>query len=326
MLFGVLAFVGSAIAANVDVIWQHEKPSGATSLTLYPANGNDTVLAQSCGNSIESLTFHVDENGDGNFTVGDKTYEIVSNSEDGVSCVRKFSNLVATVECSNVALDVQEPGKVSSEDCFKEDEAKAAFHSLKSRNIKRVRSLSATPMTDNSQEQTPANPLRLHARQIICTSSSSTELVGDGDPHQNQLHRQISSNNFCAAAETCTATVSESETFSVGFSLTIASPGGGWISGGFSVSKSWTGGESTSCPGKQGQEVCVWLNIQHTAYTVQDVSYNSCLPPPNKKGPPYIMKSPNKANRGGGFYCVIGACRAKGDEYWREDFAPAGGP
>ncbi|EAT91952.1 hypothetical protein SNOG_00457 [Parastagonospora nodorum SN15] len=170
-----------------------EKPSGATSLTLYPANGNDTVLAQSCGNSIESLIFHVDENGDGNFhcwaTRPTKLCPILKTVLVGV---RKFSNLVATVECSNVALDVQEPGKVSSEDCFKEDEAKAAFHSLKSRNIKRVRSLSATPMTDNSQEQTPANPLRLHARQIICTSSSSTELVGDGDPHQNQLHRQIS--------------------------------------------------------------------------------------------------------------------------------------
>jgi hypothetical protein len=159
---------------------------------LHPANGDDTVLAQSCSNSIEPLTFNVDENGDGSFTIGDKAYDIISNSQDGVSCTRKFNDLIAIVECSNVALHVKEPGKVASEDCFKKDEAKAAFQALKSRNTKRVRSLSTTPVADSSQEQTPANPFRLHARQIICTSSSYTEKVGDGNPHQNQFHKQVS--------------------------------------------------------------------------------------------------------------------------------------
>ncbi|KAH8672478.1 hypothetical protein BGZ61DRAFT_537105 [Ilyonectria robusta] len=40
---------------------------------------------------------------------------------------------------------------------------------------------------------------------------------------------------------------------------------------------------------------------------------------------PVIVKSPNSDNRGGGYYCVIGTCRAKGDNYW-DNTGPAGGP
>jgi hypothetical protein len=57
-----------------------------------------------------------------------------------------------------------------------------------------------------------------------------------------------------------------------------------------------------------------------------------------------IIKSPNNQNRGGvsvklvahrfmkyiliffqGYYCVVGTCRAKGDEYW-DNTGRAGGP
>lgn len=29
-----------------------------------------------------------------------------------------------------------------------------------------------------------------------------------------------------------------------------------------------------------------------------------------------VYRSPNKNNRGGQYYCVVGTCRAQGDAYW----------
>jgi hypothetical protein len=54
----------TAIAADVSVTWRHEKSSGSTSLTVHSAV-DDAVLAETCGNSLGSLTFNVDETGAG---------------------------------------------------------------------------------------------------------------------------------------------------------------------------------------------------------------------------------------------------------------------
>jgi hypothetical protein len=174
-----------------------EKPSGSTSLTIHPYNGDDTILAKSCGNTLESLTFRVDDNGQGTFTVGSNTFDIRSESQDGVSCTRIFDNRIATVECFNVTMEIPETATVSADDCFKDDDAKLSFHALKTRNVKIVRESSIAPTEDDSHGTTPANPFRLHARQFICTKSNDVRLVGDGNPHQNQYHRQMSVSKHC---------------------------------------------------------------------------------------------------------------------------------
>lgn len=58
--------------------------------------------------------------------------------------------------------------------------------------------------------------------------------------------------------------------------------------------------------------------------TVHNHVYNTCVPN-ERNSDPFVMKSPNKANRGGGMYCVIGTCRAQGDAYW-DNTGRAGGP
>ena len=61
--------------------------------------------------------------------------------------------------------------------------------------------------------------------------------------------------------------------------------------------------------------------------TIQNMQRDSCAVGGGwgADGDPFVMFSPNANNRGGGYYCVIGTCRAQGDNYW--DYSGrAGGP
>ncbi|KAF2758964.1 hypothetical protein EJ05DRAFT_499390 [Pseudovirgaria hyperparasitica] len=145
--------------------------------------------------------------------------------------------------------------------------------------------------------------------------SSSTQLVGNGDPHQNYLHKQLSQTITCDQENGCSTGQTETRSYTIGFSIT-GSPAE-WISGGFDVSTSWTTGNSYTCNGGPGDTVCVFQKIAHTAYTVQNGAYNSCTGF-SPSGGTSIIKSPNNNNSGGGYYCVVGTCRNQGDEYWEE--------
>ena len=46
---------------------------------------------------------------------------------------------------------------------------------------------------------------------------------------------------------------------------------------------------------------------------------------PDNRGPDYVMFSPNVDNKGGQFYCVVGTCRSRGENYWDKS-GRAGGP
>lgn len=89
-----------------------------------------------------------------------------------------------------------------------------------------------------------------------------------------------------------------------------------WISGGFSVSKSYTQSESYLCNAEAGQTVCVWHNAPHTAYTVRNVRRVGFAV--TYESDPFIMRSPKSADKGH-FYCVRGHCRNRGDGYWGDD-------
>lgn len=125
----------------------------------------------------------------------------------------------------------------------------------------------------------------------------------------------------CGSAATCSVGESNSKSRTVGWSASASAAG--WISAGFDVSTTWTTGATYSCGGLPGETICVWYNTAHTAYTVANQQYNACqtLDP----GPSFVMYSPNTANSGGGYYCVVGACRSQGSAYW--DYSGrAGGP
>ncbi|KAF1938209.1 hypothetical protein EJ02DRAFT_474332 [Clathrospora elynae] len=298
-LFALPAFAASVLADKVSVTWRHELSSGKTALEIQSAD--EAVLAESCSSKIGSLNFsNVDKHGGGSFTVGDKKYEVVSHPEDGPVCNRIYNGNIAVVECTGVDYDVPEGAATTAEDCFLHEENKATFRSLRSRSDD-VHSASALA----DQPAMPSFHSRiLGSRQTSCISNTDVVKVGDGNPHQNYLLKQISENIDCGAAPSCTVGETKSTSYTIGFS------GGGsqWISGGFDVSKSWSTGNSYSCTGAKGDRVCIWYNTAHTACNA-----------------PYVLKSPNSKNQGGGYYCVIGTCRSKGDEYWNNN-GRAGGP
>jgi hypothetical protein len=149
---------------------------------------------------------------------------------------------------------------------------------------------------------------------------SITLLDGDGDPHQNYYHMQVTNNLACGDG---TCSMSKINTHTVGYSVN-----GGisqWISGGFSVEESFTTGESELCSGEAGETLCIWVSIAHTAYTAYD---RDSTPGPDclERGPSRVIKSPNADMVGSKYYCVRNACRAETQGYWNNDYAPTGGP
>lgn len=201
------AFAASTIAADVSVIWRHEKSSGSTSLTVHAAE-NDAILAESCGSSIGTLDFSsIDENGFGNVTIGDSTFRVSAQSQSagGVSCTREYNGVIAVAECAGLSFDVPEDA-VRSADCFSNDDAKASFAALDPRNI----ILNYMPTTVE-QRSTQPETFKIGGRQI-CHVDYGTVRVGDGmplqilssatrmgeltqetgNPHQNYLHKRLS--------------------------------------------------------------------------------------------------------------------------------------
>ncbi|KAH7071228.1 hypothetical protein BKA63DRAFT_493066 [Paraphoma chrysanthemicola] len=313
----IFAFMATAaLAADVTIVWRHEKTTGSTSLSVQ-STSDATVLAESCGNSIGSLDFSsVDEHGAGNFTIGSNTFDIISKSQDGVSCTRMYNGIIATVTCSGVSFDIP-AGVASSAECFTDDDAKASFLALRSMSLGAIDD--PTPI---EQRSTPVQAFRLRGRQQ-CHNEVGTVQVGDGNPHQNYYHKQLSEVINCGAAPSCSAGYENSKSYTIGFSSGISADG--WISAGFEVQKSWSTGNQYTCYGGPHDDVCIWYNTAHTAYTVRNWVQNTCLGRPKAYSDNFVMKSPNKVNRGGGMYCVIGTCRAQGDAYW-DDSGRAGGP
>jgi len=66
----------------------------------------------------------------------------------------------------------------------------------------------------------------------------STDRVGDGDPHQNYYHTQVTQTMNCGRGGSCTT--SEMITHTIGYSINLGATLFEWIDGGFSVLEYWT--------------------------------------------------------------------------------------
>ncbi|KNG83078.1 hypothetical protein ANOM_009239 [Aspergillus nomiae NRRL 13137] len=164
---------------------------------------------------------------------------------------------------------------------------------------------------------------------MCCMGDCSYELVGDGNPHTDYLHRQMTSTGDCRdgpGAKGCGVGFTASYTF--GYTVS-AGANVGWFAPGFSVSESWTVGETKTCSADVNATVCLWYDMAYTAYTVQVVNkhlYSSVCS--NQPMGPLVMKAPNVNNaHGGHWYCAYGKdCREQGEEYWclTEDCPPKG--
>lgn len=152
-----------------------------------------------------------------------------------------------------------------------------------------------------------------------------TFLDGNGDPHQNPRHTQISRTGTCGSGPcSISLTAGQTETYSWSWGL---NPPGSWINGGFAVSESEQVSESFTCNGTPGETICIWSTLQTTAYTVANYDegrFDSC----GRQVGTSIIFSPNTCFNTPSYYCVGGAnnCRTKDQFYYDTANAPAGGP
>ncbi|KAF5668652.1 hypothetical protein FHETE_5203 [Fusarium heterosporum] len=318
MLFSLITLALTATAtAKTHIVWEHAKSSTKTSLSVY---NDHTLLARTCSSVISSASnsidfSDVDVNGFGNFTIGNSKYLVHSKVEfsGGPICTNKYNHEATVVECSGVEWTPGSNVKIE-DDCHEKDDA---IHSLDFMNSKRsIRGSEVMPAAVQKREASPGPD---------CNIVTRTSMIGDGNPHQNYYLKQLSQIQRCGAADSCTVGYGTTWSITVGWTANAAAAG--WISGGFAVSQSWGDSSSYSCGGRRGDEICIWYNTAHTAYTVHNMFRDTCSVgngwEPNSGS--FVMFSPNNQNRGGGFYCVVGTCRAQGDAYWDYN-GRAGGP
>ncbi|KAF1830286.1 hypothetical protein BDW02DRAFT_609111 [Decorospora gaudefroyi] len=318
MRLSTLAMVAPVMAIDISVIWTHDKPSGTVSLSILDTN--EQLIAQSCSSVVDGpskVDFStVDEHGFGNFSIDGTSYfsHQLPEYSGGPVCTKKFNDVAAVLDCQGLSWNAPEDPVVET-DCHGSEESKKWISHMTARNA--MPGMEANEVAGNL-------PIEKRNPQIVCTTSDNTVKVGDGFPHQNYHKQQISENIYCGSSPSCSVGHEQSTSFTVGW--TASASANGWIDAGFEVQESWSSGNQYTCYGSAGDELCIWYNTAHTAYTVQNNHYNSCKHPSNERyGDAFVMFSPNQQNAGGGYYCVIGTCRNKGDWYMDKD-GPAGGP
>ncbi|KAH0420091.1 hypothetical protein CcaCcLH18_14188 [Colletotrichum camelliae] len=316
---------------QVQVVYQ--ECDTATSVEVLSGG---TVVAEACSNTLDTgsfaalpIKFDVDRTGAGTVTVGSTTYKIHEKKEisGGIVCGRLFDGGESVVSC-DISVPASMPFQSLSRrhECIP-DGATTMARALQIRNPEQdlqARYIAPIPFLISDDANTNADKRELGKRQG-CYPQKWTELVGDGNPHQNYYHSQITENNECGLA-TCSTGTETSKSVSVGWSIETGGSISEWITGGFSVSVSWSAAVSQGCETEPGNTVCQWYRTAHTAYTVRAGTTNTCSFI-RSLSDPMVLRSPNTNNAGGGYYCVVGAqfCRSLGSAYW--DFnGRAGGP
>ncbi|KAF0331288.1 hypothetical protein RB213_001369 [Colletotrichum asianum] len=313
---------------QVQIVYQ--ECATATSVEVFSAG---TVVAEACSNTLDTgsfaalpITFAVDRTSAGTVTVGSTTYKIHEKKEisGGIVCGRLFDGGESVVSC-----DIAVPAGMSlsrRHECIPDGETTMAraLRVRKPEQDLQARYIAPIPFLTSGETGTNTDKREIGKRQG-CYPQKWTELVGDGNPHQNYYHSQITENNECGLA-TCSTGTETSKSVSVGWSVETGGSISEWITGGFSVSVSWSAAVSQGCETEPGNTICQWYRTAHTAYTVRAGTTNTCSFI-RSLSDPMVLRSPNTNNAGGGYDCVVGAqfCRSLGSAYW--DFnGRAGGP
>lgn len=305
LLYGVYLLLSVASAADVRITFIRNIETNASSLIAFGASGG--LITRICGTTIkakESVDFsNINENGVGNFTVGSTSFFVHSDPKysGGPSCSTDFNHRYTAIQCSGVKWDPEGVVKQDTTSCFSGNLVGRAFEDY----------------------QTDARYRKLQRRY-----KQKPRLDGDGWPHQRYYYEQLSEVGYCSKTEGCSVSTSSTKTTTKSWSATVALPI--WISGGYSVAKSWAFGASYSCNGGPGDAACVWYRVAHTAYTVR---MPKGLTRKGMHGPQIVIASPNKHNIGGGFECATGKdCVHKGAMFWdchgkkSKEFAHCGPP
>ncbi|KJZ73726.1 hypothetical protein HIM_06844 [Hirsutella minnesotensis 3608] len=324
----------------IHIQWHFDKNSHESALSVMDQS-RKSILAHSCTKEVQVggklVSVDVDEDAEGHITVDGYKYTIHSKPKHsgGIVCDSLYNSQESFFSCKiDLHLDTQSAAMDlhTVENCFSQPGVGNLRGALKnmvtasgllahrdSPDLFAVTRPEALPKPSNDTSFINST---IHARQIACgITSSRPVLVGDGNPHQNWLHKQISENMDCGDGS-CSVGYTQSTSYTITATLSAAYE---WFSGGFSVSYSEATGQSYTCNGNPNQRVCSWYSMAHTAYTARETTFNQCGT--TSTGGQYIIWSPNKENRHGNHYCVRGNyCRNKGDEYWDKSDKMPGGP
>ncbi|KAF2223007.1 hypothetical protein BDZ85DRAFT_312568 [Elsinoe ampelina] len=331
MPLSVLAVPLSGSSQEIRVIWSRQVGSGATVLKVFTSDSS-SILAEATTTRIdgglfasEPLSVDVNDTGAGTLVLGDKTYTITTDRErsGGISCTRMYTNEQAFVNCLvpfSGDLGLVRRGPMKDAATLRAEMSVGALPAFQDLSplIKRDNAL---PEQRGHNLSPPAifNETRLTKRQREPWPVQTTVLHGDGNPAPELFP---STEDIQCSQNGCSATYTQGDSFTVGWSASF--PIFKWIGGGFNVGMTWTTSEGTTCNGNPGEEVCVWYNTAHTAYTVENWTTDDVCMNNERMESLSIVKSPNALNRGGKMYCVIGTCRAVTDSYWDNTPVPGG--
>ncbi|KFZ06545.1 hypothetical protein V501_07314 [Pseudogymnoascus sp. VKM F-4519 (FW-2642)] len=295
------------------------------------------VLGQSCSKALDSGAFadfpistDLDSNGAGNITLNGQSYMVHEHADfsGGITCTRMYSDVDSFVRCSIKVPNSLQAKPLSAENskaCF----TRGTLDMETTSNVFAAR-LAGSKEYDLSETSLSMSehPPKANVRGTSgangppdCSWHSDVVLIGNGDPHQNYLHTQLSIPIRCGGADSCNVGESNAISYSVNYSF-----GGnffGWASGGFSVTKTVMTGNQHGCVGHKGQTVCIWKNTAHTAYSVRERQRSRC--DPTQFGDRYVLVSPNDHTVGSYYYCVVGSCQNQGNS-WMDRNGRAGGP
>jgi len=162
---------------------------------------------------------------------------------------------------------------------------------------------------------------------------TQTQRVGDGNPHQNFVYKQVSGTTDCAGNPGGGASISNGRTVSWSASISGTVQ---FITGGFDVSLSTTTGYtnsfgcSTPGGGTQGGSLCVFERIQLTAFTANTRTCEKTTCTPDKCGDwanNVVIYAPNTQQSSCFYdnYQVNLPCDALDAEHYVYN-GPAGGP
>jgi hypothetical protein len=184
---------------NVNVMIQQIKATSEMDITVVGQDSSQ-VLGYACSNMLNSgafaekpITATLDQNCAGTLAVGNQMYIVNEDPETsgGITCSRTYNDVESFILCA-VSLPASLPltpiSNVEKKNCFnsgKSPSLQATFRSILAQ--------SEAPETEGTNIIQRNELPTLHKRQAPCGQwSPSTQMVGDGDPHQNYLHTQLS--------------------------------------------------------------------------------------------------------------------------------------
>ncbi|ROT43788.1 hypothetical protein SODALDRAFT_306056 [Sodiomyces alkalinus F11] len=332
-------------AQDVHITLELSKVASPAQAAITVWNNEQTeVLAKSCSDSLATgpfadhpIVFNINsENGAGSLTIGSASFQI-GGGDSTLTCGRVASETELVINCIVPvpgSLQLRSLEKRSLAECFPDGPLEVS-QSMDIFEGKVEAAEGAIEFDFPELNQTQIDEIvrredlnsKFNKRQTAGCDNwvSDTRRVGNGNPHQNPWHIQLSEPMKCPGHTGCSTYHTTTRSYSVGWQANAAVT---WINGGFSVVQTTETGNSYVCNGEPNDFLAVWKNQGTTAYTVQPGIRHVCTNTWHESGSRTIIWSPNANNRRGYYYCVYGEryVRAIGDRWLDTAANTPGGP